>query len=100
VIVCGHTHVQFDRLVGDRRIVNPGSVGMAYEGEPGTACWALFGQEIELRRVHYDVEAAASAIRSAGMPGAGQFVDEYVLHQASPEEATAHFESRAERQPL
>jgi predicted phosphodiesterase len=100
VIVCGHTHVQFDRLVGDRRIVNAGSVGMAYEGEPGTACWALFGPEVELRRAHYDVEDAASAIRSAGMPGAEQFVDEYVLHQTSADEATAHFESLAERQPL
>ncbi|HET6656362.1 MAG TPA: metallophosphoesterase family protein [Gaiellaceae bacterium] len=96
VIVCGHTHVQFDRLVGDRRIVNAGSVGMAYEGEPGTACWACLGPEIELRRAHYDVEAAASSIRSAGMPGAEQFVDEYVLHQTSADEATAHFESVAE----
>ena len=100
VILCGHTHVQFDRLVGDRRIINAGSVGMAYEGEPGIACWALVGPEIELRRAHFDVEAAASAIRSAGMPGAEQFVDEYVLHQTSADEATAHFESRAERQSL
>ena len=37
LVVCGHTHAQFDRLVGDRRLVNAGSVGMAYEGEPGIA---------------------------------------------------------------
>ena len=100
VIVCGHTHVQFDRLVGDRRIVNAGSVGMAYEGKPGVACWALLGPDVELRRAHYDVEDAASAIRSSGMPGAEQFVGEYVLHQTSADEATTHFESLAERQSL
>jgi diadenosine tetraphosphatase ApaH/serine/threonine PP2A family protein phosphatase len=100
VIVCGHTHVQFDRLVGDRRIVNAGSVGMAYEGEPGVACWALLGPDVELRRAHYDVEAAAFEIRSSDMPGAEQFAEEYVLHQTSAEEATAHFESLAERQSL
>ena len=34
VIVCGHTHMQFDRPAGGRRIVNAGSVGMPF-GEPG-----------------------------------------------------------------
>jgi diadenosine tetraphosphatase ApaH/serine/threonine PP2A family protein phosphatase len=100
VIVCGHTHVQFDRLVGDRRIVNAGSVGMAYEGEPGVACWALLGPEVELRRAHYDVEAAAAEIRSSGMPAADEWVNEYVLHQTSADEATAQFEARSERQSL
>jgi len=98
LIVCGHTHVQFDRRIGDRRIVNAGSVGMAYEGEPGAAAWALLGPDVALRHSHYDVEAAASAIRASGMPSAEEFVNEYVLQQTSPEEATAHFEARAERQ--
>jgi predicted phosphodiesterase len=34
VVVCGHTHMQFDRWVGDARVVNAGSVGMPF-GEPG-----------------------------------------------------------------
>ena len=96
VIVCGHTHVQFDRLVGDRRLVNAGSVGMAYEGEPGIAAWALLGPGIELRRTRYDAEAAAARIRASGMPGADEFADEYVLHPTAAEEATSHFESLAE----
>jgi putative phosphoesterase len=49
VVVCGHTHVQFDRRIGDIRLVNAGSVGMPYEYEPG-AYWALLdGAEVELR---------------------------------------------------
>jgi predicted phosphodiesterase len=39
-VVCGHTHMQFDRNVAGVRVVNAGSVGMAYEEEPG-AYWLL-----------------------------------------------------------
>jgi diadenosine tetraphosphatase ApaH/serine/threonine PP2A family protein phosphatase len=95
VVVCGHTHVQFDRLLGDRRLVNAGSVGMPYEGVPGIACWALLGPGIELRRARYDADEAAAAIRASGMPDADEFVDEYVLAPSSAEEATAHFERAA-----
>jgi predicted phosphodiesterase len=95
VVVCGHTHVQFDRLVGETRIVNAGSVGMPYEGVAGVACWALLGSDVELRRSHYDAEAAAAAIRATGLPGAHEFADEYVLAPTSAEEATAHFERAA-----
>jgi putative phosphoesterase len=95
VVICGHTHVQFDRQVGGTRLVNAGSVGMPYEGEPGVACWALLGPEVELRRSRYDVENAAAAIRATGYPGADEFVEEYVLKPASAEEATAHFEAMA-----
>jgi diadenosine tetraphosphatase ApaH/serine/threonine PP2A family protein phosphatase len=96
-VVCGHTHVQFDRLLGDRRLVNAGSVGMAYQGKAGVACWALLGPDVDLRQARYDAEAAAAAIRTSGLPGADEFAEEYVLHPTSPEEATAHFEGIADR---
>ncbi len=96
VIICGHTHVQFDRIVGDRRLVNAGSVGMPYEGEAGIASWALLGPHVELRRSRYDAEAAAAAIRASGYPDAEEFVQEYILAPASAEEATAHFEGVAD----
>ena len=100
LVVCGHTHAQFDRLVGDRRLVNAGSVGMAYEGEPGIAVWALLGPTVELRRTPYDVEAAAALVRDTGFPEADELVNEALLHPPSAEEVTAHFESLAERQSL
>lgn len=65
VTVVGHTHVQFDRTIGELRLVNAGSVGMPYEGRRG-AFWALLGPDVELRRTAYDVEAAAEAARAAG----------------------------------
>jgi putative phosphoesterase len=49
-VVCGHTHMQFDRTVGGVRVINAGSVGMAYEEEPG-AYWLL---DLEHRRTPYE----------------------------------------------
>jgi len=63
VVVCGHTHMPFDRMVGRVRVINPGSVGMPY-GHPG-AYWALLGPEVEFRRTDYDREAAAERIRQS-----------------------------------
>ena len=79
----------FDRLVGGRRAVNPGSVGMSY-GVPG-ACWALLGPGITLRSTPYDVELAAARIRSGGHPDAAAWADEYVLAQYGDAEALAAF---------
>jgi putative phosphoesterase len=50
VVVCGHTHMQFERTVAGRRVVNSGSVGMPYEDEPG-AFWTL---DLVHRRTEYD----------------------------------------------
>jgi putative phosphoesterase len=50
VVVCGHTHMQFDRVVAGKRVVNSGSVGMAYEDEPG-AYWTL---DLVQRRTQYE----------------------------------------------
>jgi len=46
VVVCGHTHMQFDRMVGTTRVVNAGSVGMPF-GEPG-ADWLLLNPDVQL----------------------------------------------------
>jgi putative phosphoesterase len=97
VIVCGHTHVQFDRMVGDRRLVNAGSIGLPYEGEAGIACWALFGPDIELRRSRYDIQLAIDALDASGYPDDDGQVRGFLLEPSSAEEATAHFESVAER---
>jgi predicted phosphodiesterase len=77
VVVCGHTHMPFDRLVNGRRVVNPGSVGMAY-GPPG-AYWAVLGPNVELRRTTYDVHAAAERIIAGGYPDAAGWAEEYVV---------------------
>jgi predicted phosphodiesterase len=59
VVVCGHTHRQFDRTVAGRRVVNAGSVGMSHEDAPG-AYWALLDGDVAFRRTAFDPAPLAS----------------------------------------
>jgi putative phosphoesterase len=86
VVVCGHTHMQFDQTIGETRVVNAGSVGMPYEDEAG-AYWALLGPDVRLRRTVYDFAAARAAIASSGWPSEWP--------EATRQEATDFFESLA-----
>lgn len=83
VVVCGHTHMQFDRVVTGIRVVNAGSVGMPF-GRTG-ADWLLLGPDVELRHTSYDLEDAAATIRKTLYPQAVEFAGRYVLQ--SPSEA-------------
>ncbi len=92
-VVCGHTHMQFDRKVGDVRVVNAGSVGMPF-GEGG-AHWLLLGPGVEHRRTEYDLSAAADRIRATRYPHAEQFVMENVLTTPDASEMVELFERSA-----
>lgn len=89
VVVCGHTHMPFDRSLAGVRVINPGSVGMPYI-EPG-AFWALVDGEIRFRRTDYDREAAAARIRESRWPGAAEFASDNVLTVPSEDEVMAFF---------
>lgn len=66
-IVFGHTHVQFQRHAHAVDLVNPGSVGMPFDGDH-RAAYALIGDDgaVDLRRVEYDHESAAARAESWG----------------------------------
>lgn len=65
LVVFGHTHLQFERTDGGRRLVNPGSVGMPFDGDQ-RAAYALLASDatVRFRRVDYDWQAAAQTVRS------------------------------------
>ncbi len=71
LVVCGHTHMQFDRTIGGVRVVNAGSVGMPY-GEAG-AYWLLLGPDVEFRHTRYDLAEAAERVGSTDYPQAQDF---------------------------
>lgn len=77
LVVCGHTHMQFDRMIGKTRVVNAGSVGEPY-GAPG-AHWLLLSPAVELRHTSYDLMAAAEQIRDTEFPSADEFVTNSIL---------------------
>jgi len=91
LVVCGHTHMQFDRKVDGFRVVNAGSVGMPY-GAPG-AYWAMLGPGLDLRRTQYDREIAARRIRARDWPTAEEFATRNVLTVPSVEQAMTLFRS-------
>ena len=94
VVVCGHTHVQFDRTPpGAPRLVNAGSVGLPYEGRPG-AHWVLLGDDVEHRRAAYDVERALAELEAAGFPPFADLFPGALRGTTTADEATAHFESQ------
>ena len=97
VVVCGHTHMPFDRLVDGRRVVNPGSVGMAY-GPPG-AYWAVLGPHVELRRTPYDAAAAAARIAASGHPQGAKWAREQVLEPPGDAEALEVFRELVDASP-
>jgi predicted phosphodiesterase len=72
LVLVGHTHQAVDRVVGDVRVVNPGSVGMPI-APTRSAGYALIeanrsGYRVDLRRVDYDHGAVIDAIDGAHHP--------------------------------
>jgi putative phosphoesterase len=92
VLVSAHTHIQFDRMIAGIRSVNPGSVGMPYEGRPGAAFWALLGPDVELQHTEYDLDEAVRRYRATDDPRAEQMV-EILLAPATPDEVVEHAEA-------
>jgi predicted phosphodiesterase len=72
-VVCGHTHMQFDRRVGRWRVVNAGSVGVPWDDGPDPR-WALLGPDVSFRRARVDQELVATRIRASGWPGAEELL--------------------------
>jgi putative phosphoesterase len=73
VICCGHTHVPDIRDLGWKMIVNAGSAGWVFDGDP-TASWAVVeidGTDVraEIRRTEFDTMTVANAISARGLAG-------------------------------
>ncbi len=94
VVVAGHTHMQLDRVVDGVRWINPGSVGMPYEGEVA-AFWAVLGADVEFRRTPFDTERSVGVLLASDWPEAQSFVEENVRAAVPREEAITLFEQIA-----
>jgi predicted phosphodiesterase len=73
VICVGHTHLPEVRDLGFKVIVNDGSCGYVFDGDP-TASWAMVtiadGQvDGVIRRTPFDALSVANAISARGLPG-------------------------------
>ena len=93
-VVIGHTHHQFDRTVDGLRVVNAGSVGMAYESDVAAYWTILDNGEPGFRRTRFDVERAVSEMRTSDWPHAPEFIEENLLVAVDRDEAIESLESR------
>jgi predicted phosphodiesterase len=86
VVVCGHTHMQFDRAIGEQRVLNAGSVGLPY-GATG-AHWLELGPDIRHHRTPYD----SSTLHASEWPRAPEIIS-VIESPPSEEQAIAEFEA-------
>jgi putative phosphoesterase len=68
ILCVGHSHLQFNILVGDVVVLNPGSVGMPRDGDPRAAYAIIEDGRIELKRIEYPVEETIARVDRSELP--------------------------------
>lgn len=71
ILVCGHTHKPFHRIISGKHLINAGSVGKPKHGHPKAAYVIIAINdevEVEIRKVDYNFEAVVKAIEESGLP--------------------------------
>jgi predicted phosphodiesterase len=68
VICVGHTHHPYVLEVGDKLVINPGSVGQPRDGDPRAAYAVIEDFRVDLKRAEYPVEETVAVIHASGLP--------------------------------
>jgi predicted phosphodiesterase len=67
-VVCGHSGIPFERQIGARVWINAGVIGMPpHDGRPLTRYAVLDAGRVTFHELRYDHQAAAQAMRKAGL---------------------------------
>jgi putative phosphoesterase len=72
VVCVGHTHLPYVLEVGDKLVINPGSVGQPRDGDPRASYAVIDNQRVELKRAEYAVEDAVRVIQDSPLPEAAK----------------------------
>ncbi len=68
VICVGHTHHPYVLEVGDKLVINPGSVGQPRDGDPRASYAIIENQRVELKRIEYPVEETVKTVWESSLP--------------------------------
>lgn len=72
IILCGHSHDPFYKIIEKKHFINPGSAGRMFDGNPDSSCAVLqlsdFGLMVQHYRITYDVSKTIRAIHDASLP--------------------------------
>ena len=75
VAVYCHIHAPYVRDLGDLVVANSGSAGAPFDGDTRVSWLLVDGGRAEVRRVEYDVKAAAAELRASGYPEADRIAE-------------------------
>jgi putative phosphoesterase len=68
VVCVGHTHVPYVLEVGDKLVINPGSVGQPRDGDPRASFAVIEDYKVELQRVEYPFEETIATVQASTLP--------------------------------
>jgi putative phosphoesterase len=68
VVCVGHTHQPYVLEVGNKLVINPGSVGQPRDGDPRASFAILENFKVALRRIEYPVEETVAAVQASSLP--------------------------------
>jgi putative phosphoesterase len=68
VICVGHTHTPFVLEVGNKLVINPGSVGQPRDGDPRASYAILDDHKVELKRIEYPLDAVLRTVEESPLP--------------------------------
>jgi putative phosphoesterase len=68
VICVGHTHQPYALQVGEKLVINPGSVGQPRDGDPRAAYAIIDDHRVELKRVEYPIDSTIKVIQESSLP--------------------------------
>jgi putative phosphoesterase len=68
VVCVGHTHLPYVLEVGDKLVINPGSVGQPRDGDPRASCALIQDYKVDIKRVQYPVEETVATVTTSSLP--------------------------------
>ncbi len=68
VVCVGHTHYPYTLEVGDKLVINPGSVGQPRDGDPRASYCIIENGRVELKRIEYPVEDTVRVVLESTLP--------------------------------
>ncbi len=91
VFIGGHSHIQMHRRLGNKLVLNSGSVGNTFEyaftpGQiPSLLPWAEYAilsqsadsLDVDLRRVYYDTDTLLQEVKKSSLPGSAWWLRQF-----------------------
>ena len=84
VVCVGHTHQPYVLEVGDKLVINPGSVGLPRDGDPRASYAVIEDYKVDLKRVEYRVEDAVAVVLASPLPEAAKEMLAEALRTGGP----------------